>query len=135
MDVEKMLNEIDSWFDSDEGQKAIKEMVEKLEAGEREKERLEKASTLRYADGRKVKIGDLFIDKEAKERFDADPASQYYGYHRYVNRINEDETVDLYIDANVAWMLSEMSFDPDNSELVERKVRLYSPFDDMGDEE
>lgn len=134
MDLQKALDDMDSWFDSEEGKKSIRDFWESLEKEEQEKKRLEKASNLRYADGRKVKIGDLFINKSAKDYFDSDPY-KLYGYHRYVYRINEDETVDLCIDANFAWKLNEMPFNPDNSELVERKVRLYSPLDDLGRDE
>lgn len=121
------LEELEAWFDSEEAEEMIKNFVKEQE----ESERLEKASKLTYPNGHKVKMCDVFIDLEAKERCDLDPSKVHYGYYRYVYRINEDESVDLCLDANFALKSNNVHFDFNNAQLVERKVKLYNPLQEL----
>ncbi|MED3792378.1 hypothetical protein AB1L07_02105 [Niallia alba] len=127
MDAKKL----DEWFSSEEGRQSLNKYVEKLRLEEDEAQDLENKSKLVYPDGRKVKRGDLFIDNKAKERFQNDPVNEPYGYYKYVHRINEDETVDLCIDANFALKLNDSFFDFNYAELAERNAKLYSPLEEI----
>lgn len=125
------LEKLKEWFKSEEGKQSINKYVEEIRLEEAESKELELKSKLIYPDGRKVKRGDLFIDNKAKERFQNDPVNEPYGYYKYVHRINENETVDLCIDANFALKLNDTLFDFNQAELVERNAKLYSPLEEI----
>lgn len=125
------IKELKKWLSSEEGKRSIDNTIREMEEKEKEAKRLEEISNLTYPDGEKVKRGDLFIDVQAKQRYDENPSNEMYGYNMYVYQINEDHSVDLCIDANFALKLNDVHFDFTNAILVERNVQLYSPLNEL----
>ncbi|MCK1999832.1 hypothetical protein MZM54_00360 [[Brevibacterium] frigoritolerans] len=125
------LKELKEWFSTEKGKQSIENFAREMEEEEKESKRLEEISNLKYPNGLKVKRSDLFIDLEAKNRYELDPSSEPYGYYMYVYKINEDNSVDLCINANFAIKLNDVHFDFKNANLVKRNAELHSPLDDL----